>query len=115
MINGDGESDSQETTADVEFDSAVIGNPARVTATDGLHLRTGASTAHAIILTMPHGATVSALVGAIDRSSGQPAWKQPLHLGIPIVHIITLDSDAAGLVYLAVDVGHETATAPFQI
>ena len=55
------------------------------------------------------------LVSAIDRSSGQPAWKQPLHLGIPIVHIITLDSDAAGLVYLAVDVGHETATAPFQI
>jgi hypothetical protein len=55
------------------------------------------------------------LVSAIDRSSGQPAWKQPIHLGIPIVHIITLDSDAAGLVYLAVDVGHETASAPFQI
>jgi hypothetical protein len=54
------------------------------------------------------------LVSAVDRS-GQPAWKQPIHLGIPIVHIITLDSDAAGMVYLAVDVGHETASAPFQI
>ena len=55
------------------------------------------------------------LVSATDRSSGQPAWQQPIHLGIPIVHIITLDSDAAGLVYLAVDVGHETTSAPFQI
>src|SRR5205823_162122 len=48
------------------------------------------------------------LVSAVDRASGQPAWKQPIHLGVPIVHIITLDSDAAGLVYLAVDVGRET-------
>ena len=55
------------------------------------------------------------LVSASDRTSGQPAWKQPIHLGIPIVHIITLDSDAAGQVYLAVDVGHETASAPFTI
>ncbi|HEX8954447.1 MAG TPA: hypothetical protein VF945_21480, partial [Polyangia bacterium] len=55
------------------------------------------------------------LVSATDRSSGQPAWKQPIHLGVPIVHIITLDSDAAGLVYLAVDVGRETTSAPFQI
>jgi hypothetical protein len=54
------------------------------------------------------------VVNATDRS-GQPAWSAPLHLGVPIQHIITLDSDAAGLVYLAVDVGHETATAPFQI
>ncbi|MGZ3426040.1 MAG: hypothetical protein ACXVCV_05285 [Polyangia bacterium] len=55
------------------------------------------------------------LVTAVDRASGQPAWKQPLHLGIPIVHIITLDSDRAGLVYLAVDVGHETASPPFVL
>ena len=54
------------------------------------------------------------LVSAADRS-GQPMWKQPIHLGIPIVHIITLDSDAGGLAYLAVDVGHETASAPFRI
>ena len=55
------------------------------------------------------------LVSAVDRASGQPAWKQPIHLGIPIIHIITLDSDAAGLVYLAVDVGRETTSAPFRI
>jgi hypothetical protein len=55
------------------------------------------------------------LVSAVDRASGQPAWQQPIHLGIPIVHVITLDSDAAGLVYLAVDVGRETTSAPFRI
>jgi len=55
------------------------------------------------------------LVSATDRASGQPAWQQPIHLGIPIIHIITLDSDAAGFAYLAVDVGHETTSAPFRI
>jgi hypothetical protein len=55
------------------------------------------------------------LVTAVDRASGQPAWKQPIHLGTPIVHIITLDSDRAGMVYLAVDVGRETASPPFVI
>ncbi len=55
------------------------------------------------------------LVGAVDRASGQPLWKQPLHLGIPILHIITLDSDRNGMVYLAVDVGHEAPAPPYQI
>jgi hypothetical protein len=61
------------------------------------------------------GASGDVLVSAVDRASGQPAWKQPLHLGIPIVHIITLDSDRSGMVYLAVDVGHETASPPFVL
>ena len=62
--DGDGESDSQETTADVQFDSAVIGKPAKVTATDGLHLRTGPGTGYAVIETMPHGATVNVVGGS---------------------------------------------------
>ena len=55
------------------------------------------------------------IVTASNRASGQPAWKQPIHLGIPIIHIITLDSDASGFAYLAVDVGRETTSAPFRI
>jgi hypothetical protein len=54
-------------------------------------------------------------VSAIDRSSGQPAWKQMLSLGIPIIHIITLDSDKSGMVYVAVDVGHETPAPPYVL
>lgn len=54
-------------------------------------------------------------VSAVDRASGQPAWKQLVHLGIPIVHVITLDSDKAGLVYLAVDVGREAREPPYPI
>ena len=43
----------------------------------------------------------------VDRTTGQPTWKQSLEMGSAILHIITLDSDANGLVYLAVDVGRE--------
>jgi outer membrane protein assembly factor BamB len=50
-------------------------------------------------------------VSAVDRSTGQPAWKQSIPLGSSILHIITLDSDANGLVYLAVDVGREVVGA----
>ena len=64
VTNGDGDSDSQETTADVQFDSAVVGKKATVTATDGLHLRTGPSTSDGVILTMPHGAVVSVVGGS---------------------------------------------------
>jgi outer membrane protein assembly factor BamB len=54
-------------------------------------------------------------VSAVDRASGQPAWKQVLHLGIPVIHIITLDSDRTGMVYVAVDVGRESPTPPYVI
>jgi uncharacterized protein YraI len=60
--NGDdGESDSQLNTTIVQEDSAIVGKQATVTADAGLNLRTGPSTSDAIILTMPHGATVSVL------------------------------------------------------
>ena len=50
-------------------------------------------------------------VSAVDRSSGSPSWKQSLPLGASILHIITLDSDTSGMVYLAVDVGREVVGA----
>jgi uncharacterized protein YraI len=54
----DGDSDSPINTADYTEASAVVGQDATVTATDGLNLRSGASTSASILLTMPHGATV---------------------------------------------------------
>jgi len=55
------------------------------------------------------------LVRAVDRATGQPAWVEALRLGVPIVHIITLDSDRRGMIYLAVDVGHEAPTPPYPL
>jgi hypothetical protein len=54
-------------------------------------------------------------VSAVDRSSGQPAWQQTLHLAVPVIHIVTLDSDRQGMVYVAVDVGREAPTPPYPI
>jgi uncharacterized protein YraI len=80
----DGEGDSQENTTEVQLDSAIVGKPAKVTATDGLNLRSGAGTSHSIILTMPHGATVS-VQGASGgwykvSYSGHVGWCSGLYL-----------------------------------
>src|SRR5205085_101325 len=56
---GDGESDSQVNSVIVNEDSAVVGKNATVTASGGLNLRSGPSTSDAVILVMPHGATVA--------------------------------------------------------
>jgi hypothetical protein len=61
------------------------------------------------------GSAGDVAVSAVDRASGQPAWKQVVHLGVSIVHVITLDSDRQGMVYLAVDVGREAPAPPFPI
>jgi hypothetical protein len=61
------------------------------------------------------GALGEILVRAVDRQSGMPAWEQPVRLGAPIVHILALDSDRRGMIYLAVDVGHESPTPPYQL
>lgn len=84
----DGESDSQETTADVQIDSAVIGKPATVTATAGLNLRTGPSTSDAVILTMPHRATVQVLGGQSGwykvSYSGKTGWCSGTYLSADV-------------------------------
>src|SRR5262245_26939873 len=68
VLDGD-ESDSQEEGMDPGEQSqalAVVGQKARVTASSGLNLRTGAGTGYSVILTMPQGAEVS----VIGASSG---------------------------------------------
>jgi hypothetical protein len=59
------------------------------------------------------------IVRAVDREAGrqtgQPAWEQLVRLGSSIVHIVTLDSDRHGMVYVAVDVGRESPTPPYPL
>jgi hypothetical protein len=83
--NGDdGESDSLDNTTDVVTESAVVGHKAKVTATDGLNLRTGPSTAHAVILVMPHGATVDVVGYSAGwykvTYSGHTGWCSGMYL-----------------------------------
>ena len=54
-------------------------------------------------------------VSASDRASGQPSWTQTLRLGLPILHVVMVDTDRQGRVYIAADVGRESSVAPFPI
>ncbi|MFI5290879.1 MAG: hypothetical protein ACHQ17_14565, partial [Polyangia bacterium] len=54
-------------------------------------------------------------VSAFDRETGQPRWSQPVGLGAPILHIVMLDSDRQGMIYLAGDVGEEGSQPPYPI
>jgi hypothetical protein len=90
IADGSGQSDPNRP--------ALVGRPSR----DGRSVLTAAIADAA-------GGVVT--VSAVDRASGQPSWTQQLALGASIVHIITLDSDPSGFVYLAVDVGNEAPGA----
>lgn len=54
-------------------------------------------------------------VRAIHRKNGQPAWTQTLQFGAAILHLILLDSDPQGQVYIAAATGRESASPPYQI
>src|SRR5581483_8058995 len=54
-------------------------------------------------------------VSAVDRASGQPSWSTVVPCGAPILHLVMLDSDKSGQVYVAADVGDEAPAPPFQI
>lgn len=55
------------------------------------------------------------VVRAFDRASGQPTWTQPVQLAAPLLHIVLLDSDRQGMVYLAAATGHESPSPPYSI
>jgi hypothetical protein len=57
----------------------------------------------------------TATVSAFDRASGKPAWQTPVAFGAPILHLVMLDSDAHGMVYVAADVGRESPEPPYPI
>jgi hypothetical protein len=54
-------------------------------------------------------------VRAYDRASGQPAWAQTVKFALPILHVLMLDSDRQGMVYLAAAIGRESEVPPFPI
>jgi hypothetical protein len=55
------------------------------------------------------------VVRGFDRRSGQPLFTQPIRVDEPILHIVMLDSDRQGNIYLAVDVGREAPQPPYPI
>ena len=54
-------------------------------------------------------------VRAADRQTGLERWQRALLLGTPILHLLALDSDRQGNVYVAVDVGREGPNPPYAI
>lgn len=60
---------------------------------------------------LPHAVTVRAL----DRGTGQQVYAQTLPLAAPVLHIVMLDSDRSGAVYVAVSIGEEEETPPYRI
>jgi hypothetical protein len=54
-------------------------------------------------------------VRAFDRQTQQPAWSATVGLGAPVLHILALDSDKNGGVYVAAADGNESAAPPYRI
>lgn len=54
-------------------------------------------------------------VTAVRRQDGQTAFSQGMTLGAPILHIVMLDSDRQGRVYLAAATGREGSEPPYPI
>ncbi len=55
------------------------------------------------------------MVRADDRASGQPAWQQEVAFGSPLQHLLMLDSDRNGMVYVAAATGRESPEPPYTI
>jgi hypothetical protein len=49
------------------------------------------------------------------NSDGTTAWSEMVNLGGPIMFIALLDSDAAGDLFIAAHIGHESPTPPYRI
>ena len=53
-------------------------------------------------------------VQAFDRS-GHALWQQRISLGAPIIHLLMLDSDRSGQIYVGGATGRESPEPPYQI
>jgi hypothetical protein len=56
-----------------------------------------------------------AQVEAFDRKTGQRRWGTPVSFGSPLWHLLLLDSDAVGNIYLGADIGDEDPNPPYPI
>lgn len=64
---------------------------------------------------MTDRATGQLVVTAVRRQDGQTAFAQSITLGAPILHILMLDSDRQGRVYIAAATGREGSEPPYPI
>ena len=55
------------------------------------------------------------MVRAFDRATSEVAWSQPVQLPAQVLHLLLLDSDRQGMIYLAALVGIENPEPPFQM
>jgi hypothetical protein len=55
------------------------------------------------------------LVRAFDRKTQAPRWSSIASMGAPLLHILTLEGDRQGRVYLAGAVGHESPAPPYEL
>jgi hypothetical protein len=53
-------------------------------------------------------------VRAFD-AAGTLLWETPVGMGAPVLHLVLLDSDLAGNVYVAGEVGRESPNPPYQL
>lgn len=54
-------------------------------------------------------------VRAFQRATLQPLWERAVQLEAPVLHILLLDSDRAGRVYVAAAIGHEDPNPPYKL
>jgi hypothetical protein len=55
------------------------------------------------------------LVRATDRTTGELAWVQTVQTDAPILHVVMLDSDRSGNIYVAAEVGRESPEPPYGL
>jgi hypothetical protein len=60
-------------------------------------------------------ATGQVLVSAVHRLTQKPAFSVTAQLGAPILHLLLLDSDPQGRVYIAAATGNESPEPPYSI
>ena len=106
QLNGTDDTDGTlDAPGGVEYESqaAVVGQKARVTASSGLNLRSGAGTGYAVLLTMPTGAVVDVI--AVSGTwykvswSGSTGWCS----GEYLTPVTTTPAPGAGTVDDAID------------
>ncbi len=108
---GMSDDDAVQSDDSPELAYAQVGQKARVTASSGLHLRTGPSTNNAIILTMPHNAVVNVIAASNGwykvTYSGHTGWASGAYLstlaspsgGTAVDHAIARAQSGVGFSY----------------
>jgi hypothetical protein len=68
-----------------------------------------------VTLALTDRASGAFVLTAFDRGTFQAVWSKDLTIGIPILQVLTVDSDTAGNIYVAADTGQESSAPPYSI